>query len=89
MHFDFCPICKRKFPDEPITLVTEAYIDGRWQRMCPLCYADNHKEIHGTAWKPKGEIAKDMYRLARKWIKNPDRYRHQINKAQKTGIYRI
>lgn len=89
MDLDTCPQCKRGFPDEPLTLVTHAFIDGEYVEMCPLCYAAEHKKIHGVAWKPKGEIAKEMYRLARKWVKNPDRYRYQLKQAEKTGVYRI
>lgn len=67
---DRCPICKRTFPDccESIChldLVVDAFVDGLYIRMCPLCYADEHKRIHGFEWKPQGELASQMYEEAK------------------------
>lgn len=66
-----CPICKREFPDCTesecyLDLVINAFVDGEYVMMCPLCYADNHKRIHGVEWNPVGELARQMYEEARK-----------------------
>lgn len=67
---DICPICKRKFPDCTeskccLDLVVNAFIDGEYVKMCPLCYADNHKRISGVEWHPTGELASQMFEEAK------------------------
>jgi len=64
----YCPICERLFPDEPFPLVTQAFIDGRYVTMCPLCYADDHLKRHGVEWNPQGEIAASMYEQAKQYL---------------------
>lgn len=70
MDTETCPKCYRKFktnPDNGIaTIVTEAYIDGEWIRLCPLCYSESVKQIHGIKWNPKGEIASAMFEEAKR-----------------------
>ena len=65
-----CPKCKRKFtvPENLMSgaMVTEAFVDGRYVTMCPLCYADDHLIRHGVKWNPKGEMAKEMFEEAKK-----------------------
>ena len=78
-----CPQCKRFFPDTPVRLVTEAYIDGRFIRMCPLCYADHYYQAHGIHWNPTGEMASLMLELAQLWVTSPGKYRRQYLKRKR------
>lgn len=66
-----CPICKREFPDWTesdcrLVLITNAFLDGGYVRMCPLCYADDHKIRHGVDWHPVGKLASQMFEEAKK-----------------------
>ena len=62
---DTCPRCNRSFNDNPIgSLVTQAFIDGRYVTICPLCYDIDHLGRHGCLWNPKGEIASAMFQEA-------------------------
>jgi len=68
---DICPICKREFPDCAeseccLDLVVDAFIDGKYITMCPLCYAKDFKRIHGVNWQPVGEMASMMYEEAKR-----------------------
>ena len=68
---DRCPICKREFPDCTesechLDLVVKAFIDGEYVKMCPLCYAVEHKRIHGLEWHPKGKLACQMFEETKK-----------------------
>lgn len=68
---DICPICKREFPDCSesechLDFVVQAFIDGKYITICPLCYADDFKKIHGCDWQPKGELASQIYEEAKK-----------------------
>lgn len=65
---DMCPICKRLFNDEPVgPLITDAFIDGRYIRMCPLCYADDLFRRTGHVWDPGDETtAALMFEEAKK-----------------------
>lgn len=62
-----CPICKRKFkvPEYLGALVVDAFVDGKYITMCPLCYAENVLRIHGIPWDPVGEIASEMFEEAK------------------------
>lgn len=65
-----CPRCKRIFQDacdEGIgSIVTDAFIDGRYIEMCPLCYAEDFKKMHCSKWLPLGEIASAMFEEAKR-----------------------
>jgi hypothetical protein len=66
MAKDTCPRCNREFYDNPIPLVTQAFVDGEYVEMCPLCYAEDVQKIHGIKWNPKGETASLMFEEAKK-----------------------
>ena len=66
-HHDYCPICKRLFPDYPFPLVTQAYINGQYITMCPLCYADDHLKRYRVPWNPIGKKAAAMYEQAKQY----------------------
>ena len=34
--------------------------------MCPICYAEEIKRVHGIEWEPGGEMAAEMYELAKR-----------------------
>ena len=62
---DVCSKCLRGFPPD---LLNSACISGSYTLpICPLCYGDIHKEIHGFSWQPTGEIASDLLEQAEEW----------------------
>lgn len=68
----YCPQCKRRFKDDPIPLVSYAIVRGKEKLMCPLCYAAEHKLIHGVEWNPsEGSQAELMYILAQEQMNEP------------------
>jgi len=63
---DKCPQCKRKFKRiGDMSLITEANINGVYAKICPLCYAEEVKQIHGIDWNPTGEFASSMFDYAK------------------------
>jgi hypothetical protein len=62
---NICPICKFNYSDKLLVLVVDAIINGDRIRMCPLCYGELHKKLHGQKWQPSGLIAKEMLKQAK------------------------
>lgn len=64
-----CPNCSRVFEDACDrgvgSIVTLAFVGGKYTEMCPLCYAEDHKIRHSASWNPKGEIASAMFEEAK------------------------
>jgi hypothetical protein len=48
-----------------MSLITEANINGVYAKICPLCYAEEVKQIHGIDWNPTGEFASSMFDYAK------------------------
>jgi len=73
---DVCPKCKRVFEypveDVPMvgTLTPTAFINGHPESMCPLCYAEAVRRIHGIEWEPQGEMAQEVFEMAKKMFPN-------------------
>lgn len=57
-----CPRCERKMSEY---LIHAAYVNGHYETLCPLCYAERHKEIHGMKWNPVGAMASSYFEEAK------------------------
>ena len=47
-------------------MVVEAFINGGYITTCPLCYAEDIKEMTGLPWTPAGSMAAEMLEEAKK-----------------------